>query len=429
MRVPTCRHLTVAGGRSDKWGRSAWSGGLFCQAFGLLPGILMSDTSPKDRVDLAIAGAGFAGLALAAVAVDVGLTVSLVERRQRLAPEGVGLVLQPNGLSCLDRLGVLPEILARGQRIDTVKQRDASGRIRAQASYGDLQHPQPYLVVIERTAAIEVLAARVPESVRVHVASDAKGLRVKNGEVRGMHCTDSSGNQRTIDAACVVGADGINSQIRQAMGSELRWRTAADRYLIGLSRCAPTDEAATLHCGNGWCNGVMPLGDRTYFFDHVTGESRVAVEKGDFKSWQKVYGERIPDGDRIAAGLDSFDEAGFLSGRTQMAVPRFRPGVALIGDAAAAVHPHNGQGANRALEDALSLGDELARHGPTLAALGRYGKARDAKARRAVPWSIFIGRTLDGPHIGWRAVRRGGYVASRVPFVRNQTTRRQAGLI
>ncbi len=389
----------------------------------------MADRPPRGRVDLAIAGAGFGGLALAADAADAGLTVALFERRPRLAPEGVGLVLQPNGLSCLHRLGVLSQILAFGQRIETVKQCDAAGRLRAQASYGDLQHPHPYLVVVERAAAIEVLAERVPESVQVHFAACANGLRVENGEVCGMRYTDRSGDQQAIDAACVVGADGINSQIRQAMGARILWRTATDRYLIGLSRCDTADDVATLYCGKGWCNGVMPLGDRTYFFDHVTGESRDAVESGDFKTWQEMYAGRIPGGSRIAAGLNSFDEVGFLSGRTQMAVPRSRPGVALVGDAAAAVHPHNGQGANRALEDASFLGDALARHGPTQTALSSYAKVRDAKAKRAVPWSIFIGRTLDGPHVGWRAMRRVGYVASRMPLVRNATTRRQAGLI
>src|SRR5688500_11866138 len=81
------------------------------------------------------------------------------------------------------------------------------------------------------------------------------------------------------------------------------------------------------------------------------------------------------------------------SGASHRSLPRTAPGVALIGDAAAAVHPHNGQGANQALEDALTLGMLLARHGPVSdAALTTYAKERDARSRLQVPYSIFIGR-------------------------------------
>lgn len=230
-------------------------------------------------------------------------------------------------------------------------------------------------------------------------------------------------------AQCVVGADGINSAIREAMHARLRWRTGPDRYLIGLAPCEPADDAAVLYCGRGWCNGVLPFGDRTYFFDHITHESRDAVERHDFDAWRATYARRVPGGARIAAQLGSFGDVGFLAGRTHRAVPRARPGVALLGDAAAAVHPHNGQGANLALEDALALGTALAEHGPSAsAALDSCARARDAKLRRYVPWSIFIGRTFDGPNAGWRAMRRIGYLASRVAPIRQATTRRQAGL-
>ena len=137
----------------------------------------------------------------------------------------------------------------------------------------------------------------------------------------------------------------------------------------------------------------------------------------------------MPEGERIAGSLGSFDDVGFLSGRTHRSLPRSAPGCALVGDAAAAVHPHNGQGANLALEDALTLGELLARHGPASAeALAAYAKLRDAKARLQVPYSIFIGRIFDGPTTGWRALRSFGYLAARIPPVRRQTTRRQAGI-
>lgn len=385
--------------------------------------------APGDRFDVAIAGAGFAGLALASLLGDAGLRVAVLERRPELAPEGVGLVLQPNGLAALSQLGALPAILRIGQRVQEVEQCDETGRVRARASYAELDHPHPYIVVVERTGAIRELARRLPETAILRLGCRVTGLLLEGGRARGLRYVDAAGAPQVLAAGCVVGADGVNSAIRGAMGARLRWRTGPDRYLIGLAPSPPDGDAARLVCGRGWCNGVLPFGERTYFFDHISGESQEAVDRGDFEAWRRAYTRRVPDGEGVVAGLGSFEDVGFLSGRTHRAVPRTQPGVALVGDAAAAVHPHNGQGANLALEDALALADALLREGPgTPVALARFATARDAKLRRSVPWSLFIGRTLDGPHAGWRAIRRGGYLVSRVPAVRRATTRQQAGL-
>lgn len=386
-------------------------------------------TAEPEQVDVAVVGAGFGGLGVALACVKAGLSVTILERRPELAPEGVGLVLQPNGLAVLDELGVIEHVLAVGQQISTARQCDSSGRVRAMASYRELRHPHPYLVVIERSSLISVLAGRLPGGAMLRTGCTVNGLEREDGRVCGVRYADGSGAQHTLRAACVVAADGINSVIRDDLQPRMRWRTGPDRYLIGLTGCRPTDDGVVLYCGRGWCDGVLPLGERTYFFDHITAENRDAVQHGDFDAWRATYLRRVPDAERIVADLGSFDEVSFLSGRTHRAVPRIWPGVALVGDAAAAVHPHNGQGANLALEDASVLVAALAQHGPrAAAALEAYARVRDAKLRRQVPWSIFIGRTFDGSHAGWRMVRRTGYVVSRVPAVRRATTRAQAGL-
>lgn len=335
-------------------------------------------------------------------------------------------MLQPNGLAVLDRLGVLEPVLAVGHRIAMVRQCDPSGRVLAVADYGELRHSHPYLLVVERASVISLLADRLGGCATLRTGFAATGVDQHGDGSRGVRFTDGRG-EHTLHAACVAGADGVNSIVREALGARTRWRTGPDRYLLGLAPCEPSDDAIVLYCGRGWCDGVLPLGPRTYFFDHLTEDNRDAVRRGDFEGWRDVYAGRVPDGARIVSGLGSFDDVGFLSGRTHRVISRSRPGIALVGDAAAAVHPHSGQGANLALEDGLALGSLLARDGPH-ARLTDYARVRDAKLRRYVPWSIFIGRTFDGPGPGWRAVRRIGYLVSRVGPGRRAATRQQAGL-
>ncbi len=375
-------------------------------------------------MDVAIAGAGFGGLALAALLGDAGLRVVVLERRPALMPEGVGLVVQPNGLAALDRLGVVSEVVAAGERIDRAEQRSPSGHVLASASYAELDHPHPYLVPVERSVAVEILAARLPAAVSLRF-----GCAVERLVSGGVAYVDGAGGSHVVHADCVVGADGRNSVVRRSLGVRLRWRTGPDPYVIGIVPGRPADDAAILYSGDGWCDGVMPLRDRTYWFDHVGPENEAAVAARDVAAWRDVFVRRLPEAERIASHVRSFDDVGVLSGRTHRAVPRVAPGVALVGDAAAAVHPHNGQGANLALEDAVCLADAFARHGVgSERALSSYARERDAKLRLAVPWSIFIGRTFDGPNPGWKAMRRVGYAMARIPPIRRQTTRRQAGL-
>ncbi|HEX8085740.1 MAG TPA: NAD(P)/FAD-dependent oxidoreductase [Solirubrobacteraceae bacterium] len=378
----------------------------------------------EEHVDVAVVGAGFAGLALASLCADAGMSVVVLERRPALAPEGVGLVLQPNGLAVLDRLGVVDEVVETGQRITEGRQCDPSGRVRACASYAELDHPHPYIVTVERTKVIGILAGRLPPGASLRTGCTATSL---DGTT--LHYRDADGEPRALTAACVVGADGRNSVIRQQLGSRSRWVTGPDRYVIGIAPVPPPHDAAVLYCGRGWCDGVLPYGDQTYFFDHVVDDSAAAVDAGDFDAWREVLAARVAYGAAIAESLDSFEDVGFLSGRTHRSLPRVGPGIALIGDAAQAVHPHNGQGANLALEDALCLGDLLTKHGPSSeTVLREFAKRRDAKARRQVPYSILIGRIFDGPNPAWRALRTFGYQLAKIPTVRHQTTRRQAGL-
>jgi salicylate hydroxylase len=96
----------------------------------------------EDRPGLvAIAGAGFAGLALAFTPVRRGRRVAVLERRAALPAGGAAVGIQPNGLAALGRLGLLEPALAAGSRIDRLLMYDRRGRPVARVDYGELDHP------------------------------------------------------------------------------------------------------------------------------------------------------------------------------------------------------------------------------------------------------------------------------------------------
>ncbi|WP_406689099.1 FAD-dependent monooxygenase [Saccharopolyspora sp. ID03-671] len=76
-----------------------------------------------------------------------------------------------------------------------------------------------------------------------------------------------------------------------------------------------------------------------------------------------------------------------------------RDGIVLLGDAAHAMLPHHGQGANQSIEDAATLASLLHRFAPEQA-LPRYERLRRARTR-AVQRSSWVASALlhlpDGP--------------------------------
>jgi 2-polyprenyl-6-methoxyphenol hydroxylase-like FAD-dependent oxidoreductase len=372
-----------------------------------------------------IVGAGFAGLATARRLGQAGHDCIVLERRERPAEGGAALALQPNGFAALAGLGLFERVDAECLRIGVAFQRSPRGRNLARWKYSDLDAPHPYIAAIARATLLGILLeAATSSGARVATGCEVTGLSPGGGGVR---YRDWQGVEQEQPARWVVGADGANSRVRDAIGARLALRTGPYRYLLGISRWQTPERAALLYNGRGWADGVIPMPAGSDFWDGITAENADAVARRDFDAWRAVYRKRVPEADALLEGFSSLDDLRELTGRTQRAVPRALPsGVALAGDAAAAVHPHTGQGGNLALVDGLALGDALARGGP--AEVMAYARERDRRMRVTVPMSLLTGYTFDASNLAWRAVRGAGYVYSRIPPVSRAFLRRGAGL-
>jgi 2-polyprenyl-6-methoxyphenol hydroxylase-like FAD-dependent oxidoreductase len=287
--------------------------------------------------------------------------------------------------------------------------------------YGDLNHSHPFLMTVERAQLIALLA----DGVAVRFGITVTALQHdKTGRVTGVEYRDGD-TDHTLSSDWVVGADGRGSCVRQAAGIRSWFRTRPERYIVGLVDGAQIRDEGRLYCGPGWADGVLPHPGRIYFFDYVNDENQAAVDHRDFDRWAQIYATRIPDASAVLDCVRSFDDVSILAGRAHVARPRVQLGVALAGDAAASVHPHSGQGANFALEDASALGEALASGNPD--AVATYGRQHDHKRLRYVPYSIVAGRTLDATGPGWRAIRSTMPITG-LPFIRRRVLPQQAGL-
>lgn len=366
---------------------------------------------------MVIVGAGFAGLSVACRLSQAGRECVVLERRAELPREGGAIALQPNGLEALSRIGVLEPLLAEALPLAHGVQRSPRGRELARFSYAELGVPCSYVAAMPRARILELLRDALAPSAEVLFGREVIApTRAANGRVSGV---------QDIPADWVVAADGVWSRLREAVGARLVARSGPHPYVLGVASHAVDESDTVMYLGPGFADGVIPMPDATDFWDTVTDENRAAVEARDFSAWREVYRRRTPWADDLLDGMSTFDDLSLLVGHTQHAVPGMAPGLVLAGDAAAAVHPHSGQGANLALVDGVGLGDALISGDEAVA---EHVAARDRRMRWFVPYSRFLGLTLDAPNPLWRLIRFEGYVAARIPPLRRMLLRRTAGL-
>jgi 2-polyprenyl-6-methoxyphenol hydroxylase-like FAD-dependent oxidoreductase len=340
--------------------------------------------------EIAVVGAGIAGLAAAAALTQHGHSVTVIEERTDTS-SGAGISIWPNALAALDHLGLGDQVRAAGGRITAGAIRWKDGRwLRRPAGERIVTALGEPLVVLQRAALRDVLAAALtPGSVVEGVA--VRDVSTTPAGVR-LHLTDSS----TLDAEAVVGADGTGSVVARHLNGALTHRYAGYTAWRGVASIAIHPDLAGETMGAGAEVGHVPMGpDRTYWFatERATEgasapEGELAYLRAKFASWATP----------IPAMLAATEPAEVLRNdlydrelaRCWAAGP-----VVLVGDAAHPMRPHLGQGGCQALEDAAVLGAyvDLCPDLPT--AFAAFESFRRRRVRTIAADSRLIGRVVN----------------------------------
>jgi 2-octaprenylphenol hydroxylase len=188
-------------------------------------------------------------------------------------------------------------------------------------------------------------------------------------------------NARSIAADLVVAADGAQSALRTMAGLGTRGWAYDQHAVVAIVR------PERHHCDTAWQHflpsgpvALLPIDDGRCSLVWSTSPERAAALVGmpDEAFCRAVTGA-------VQARLGAIVETGpraLYPLRLQHAENYVEPGLALVGDAAHAIHPLAGQGVNLGLLDAASLADVLAqarlRGRPlgAMATLRRYERAR-----------------------------------------------------
>ncbi|MFN0285021.1 MAG: FAD-dependent oxidoreductase [Kineosporiaceae bacterium] len=326
-----------------------------------------------------VAGGGIGGLAAATLLARTGHDVSLVERSGSLRAVGAGIALQPNGLAVADALGLVDRLAWHGSWQRALALHDGRGRALQLVDVPPAAPPLDAALVVPRQVLHDALAD----------AAAAAGAAITTGaavtdvaqEADAVTVVVEPGGLR-IRADLLVAADGARSTIRArlAVGTQ---DVPGPVYLRALVPVGCPAELAGEHWDRHGLAGLVPCGaGRTYWFASSTPDIRDALASGLVHAVRTSVSAAHPVLSGAVLGLDhvrdllvnqvhSVRTTSFVDGR-----------VVLLGDAAHAMPPNLGQGANSALVDAAVLALELAGPGTWTDALFRYDADRRPAVRR-----------------------------------------------
>ncbi|MBM7519400.1 FAD-dependent monooxygenase [Nocardioides nitrophenolicus] len=342
--------------------------------------------------ELVIAGAGIAGLALAAALRHAGSAWScrLLDERPALGSTGGAITLWPQALAALDRIGIGAAVRAAGHPVGPGTVRTRSGRV--------LRTLDLPLLAVRRGVLVELLyAGLAPGSVTFGCA--VTGYQRAGAGVRVQTST------RPLDAAALVGADGFRSRVARTLQPGLRERYAGYPAWRGLTT-APGLTAVQLW-GERQELGVVPLGaDLAYWFatarepagatGHGTAPDQLAHLARAFRDWP----------DPVARVLAATDPATVsrVDVLDRERLRRWTDGpVVVLGDAAHPMRPHLGQGGGQALVDAALLAGLLGVPGTPAgrpaAAFAAFERHRRRPTERVVRASRAASLLVDAPAV------------------------------
>jgi 2-polyprenyl-6-methoxyphenol hydroxylase-like FAD-dependent oxidoreductase len=363
--------------------------------------------------EVVIAGGGIGGTVTALLLARTGAQVTLLERGQADTTLGAGLLLHPNGLAVLAGLGLGPAVAAAGHVVPGSAVRDRRGRVLLGLPVPDFGPGLGHLVAIRRSALHHILQ----EALSVEPGITARfGAEVVDAGVDGSVEWRSGGVASYHSTDLVVGADGVHSVVRAAGDFGPTFAPTGERYLRVL---VPRQPDAELE-GEYWTSlgivGGSPVDQYTQYVYAAATAAPVAraLEDGDLHGLAALWGAALPLAGRLLSAVDRFEDV-IVSNVVRIECRRWHDGrLVLLGDAAHAMAPTLGQGANSAMVDAAVLAIELSAGGPLLGALERYELRRrppvlrvqrraDGAARMA---AIQSGLPRAATHLAMRSVNR-----------------------
>lgn len=317
-------------------------------------------SAAAQRVDVAVAGGGAAGLTLAAalkVGLGEGAVVTVIEPETPRPPDPRASAITAGNVRMLETLGLWGDLEAASEPINAMALRDGARETRVAPRLlsfeGGVTPGEPFARMVPNDGLLEAARRRAAALGVERIADRAVGSR-DDGLFRMVRLASGG----AVAARLLVAADGARSRLREEAGIPFHgWGYGQSAVTFVIAHSEPHRGIARQTFLPGGPLALLPMpGHRS----------------------SVVWTERTREAARLAA-LDPFSLADALDQRVGavlgdiavegaakayplslgLAAAMAGPRLALVGDAAHVIHPIAGQGLNLGLGDAAALAERL----------------------------------------------------------------------
>jgi len=333
-----------------------------------------------------VVGGAAAGAGCALLLGRAGARVTLLEKVADPRAIGAGIGLAENGLAVLESVGVLPALQRDARPVPSPTIVDGRGRVLLA-----MPGPPPRVLMVRRSVLQRVLLDAVAVEPRIERRF---GAEVIGSEPDGRVRVSYDGLVHELAADLVIGADGVHSRIRAGGDHGARVSRPGISYVRTLvaGDLARHEEAWTAE----GLFGSFAVDGGTYLYASAGGPAvRRALAAHDLEGFRTAWARAYAPAAELLAGVARWEDL-LLNQVIRVDCRRwFDQRQVLVGDAAHAMAPNLGQGANSAFVDAAVLLDELRAHAELPIALAAYQERRQGAVRKVAQASARLGSLAE----------------------------------
>ena len=341
---------------------------------------------------IAIIGGGITGLTTALALHKLGVKSTVYEQAETLNEIGAGIWLQPNAVKILTWLGIKDKILEKGVELKRVDIANSNlqplKKIKTELVQDQYDNQ---IIAIHRGRLQQVLFDEFSRYGQIELGKKYTTQSTENNKIR------INFSQQQTEADIILGADGIHSQVRQALFPDSEIRKTNQICWRGISKFKLPE--SLMYTGRECWGNKRRFGfsnisdDEVYWFAVQTMNNQ--LYKGEVRHLKSLFKKFSPVVNEI------IEHTGYIH-KAQLADLKrlktwYKSNTCLLGDAAHATTPNMGQGAGQGIEDAYYISNLLVQNNFSQDTFKIFEQKRRAKVDYIVNNSWQFGQAAHSP--------------------------------